>query len=208
MSSKLSGQHERCSKFTVAVFGDSGVGKSSIVRSFVNQSSIQEHMPTVEEFYVTQINHGKRDYELHIIDTSGTYEFPAMRKVAIHKADAAILVYSLDRPNSFKKLERYMEEIQSCFRERNRKIPVMIVSNKADLPNLSEPTFLDDKKGLEITSREYIESTWECQWLASSARFNLNVATIFHKLLEKLCPAENKKILSRSGTIFKAMLRH
>lgn len=65
----------------------------------------------VEEFYVIQINYGKRDYEFYIIDILGIYEFLVMRKVVIFKVDVVILVYFLDRFNFFKKLERYMEEI-------------------------------------------------------------------------------------------------
>lgn len=208
MLSSFCEQADNCRKYTVAIFGDSGVGKSSIVRGLINESVIQEHIPTVEEFYVTEITHGKKSFELHIIDTSGTYEFPAMRKVALHKVDGVVLVYSLDKPNSFQKLERYMEEIKCSSRERKRKISVIVVSNKADLPNLAEPKFFNDVRGVEINSSDYVESKWGCPWLASSARFNLNVAKIFHRLLDELCPVENKKGPPRSGSILRAMLRH
>ena len=195
---------EQFRKFTVAVFGDSGVGKTSIVRSLVDEDYMQEHIPTVEEFYVTQMTHRNKAYDLHIIDTSGTYEFPAMRRVAIEKADAAVLVYSLDRPGSFAKLERYMDEIETCCGQNGRRIPVIIVSNKADLPNLCEPTFYNER-GFQINSCDYLESKCQCEWLSTSARFNLNVATIFYKLLDKLCP--EMKPLPRSGSILRAVLR-
>ena len=191
-------------EFTVAVFGDSGVGKSSIVRDLVGEGYMQEHIPTVEDFYVKQMTHRNKAYELQIIDTSGTYEFPAMRRVAIQKADAAVLVYSLDKPDSFKKLERYMEEIESCCDDKNnnnRLMPIIIVSNKADLPKLSEPTFFDDR-GIRISACDYVESKWKCKWIATSARFNLNVIAIFQKLLDALCP--EKKVYPRTYSI----LRH
>jgi len=174
-------------EFTIAVFGDSGVGKSSIIRQLVGEAYVHDHLPTVEEFYVKQITHKNKACELHIIDTSGTYEFPPMRRIAIQKADAAILVYSLDKPESFTKLERYMEEIESCCAERNRKIPVIIVSNKSDLPNLSEPTFRDSH-GVKMSACVYLETKWKCQWLATSAKFKLNVEAIFLQLLDKLSP--------------------
>ena len=109
-------------KFTIAVFGDSGVGKSSIVRRLlVSDDYNAEHEPTVEEFYVKQMTHRNKAYELHIIDTSGTYEFPAMRRIAIEKADAIVLVYSLDKPYSFTKLERYMEKLRGVVRTETGK---------------------------------------------------------------------------------------
>ena len=191
-------------KFTIAVFGDSGVGKSSIVRLLVSDEYITEHQPTVEEFYVKQMSHRNRAYELHIIDTSGTYEFPAMRRIALEKADAAVVVYSLDKPYSFTKLERYMGEITKCCDDRNRKIPVIIVSNKSDLPNLSEPTF-HNSYGLQISSCVYLEGKWKCLWIASSAKFNLNVDTIFHKLLDKLSP--EKSLPRKKASFMKQILR-
>lgn len=192
-------------KFTIAVFGDSGVGKSSIVRRLlVSDDYNAEHEPTVEEFYVKQMTHRNKAYELHIIDTSGTYEFPAMRRIAIEKADAIVLVYSLDKPHSFTKLERYMEEITRCCEDRNRKIPVIIVSNKSDLPNLSEPTFYNSY-GLKISACVYLEGRWKCLWLATSAKFNLNVDTIFHKLLDKLSP--EKSLPRKKASFMKQILR-
>lgn len=192
-------------KFTIAVFGDSGVGKSSIVRRLlVSDDYNTEHEPTVEEFYVKQMTHRNKAYELHIIDTSGTYEFPAMRRIAMEKADAIVLVYSLDKPYSFTKLERYMEEIMRCCEDRNRKIPVIIVSNKSDLPNLSEPTFYNSY-GLKISSCVYLEGKWKCLWLATSAKFNLNVDTIFHKLLDKLSP--EKSLPRKKASFMKQILR-
>lgn len=192
-------------KFTIAVFGDSGVGKSSIVRLLVSDEHITEHEPTVEDFYVKQMTHRNKAYELHLIDTSGTYEFPAMRRIAIEKADAAVLVYSLDKPSSFLKLDRYMQEITKCCDNRNRKIPVIIVSNKSDLPNLSEPTF-HNSYGLKISACVHLEGKWKCLWLATSAKFNLNVDTIFHKLLDKLSPEKN--VPRKKASLMKQILRN
>ena len=201
---ETSDQHVYFKKFTLVIFGDSGVGKSSIVRHLVGEEYNHEHVPTVEEFYVKPINHRNKAYELHIIDTSGTYEFPAMRRLAIQKADAAVLVYSLDKPESFTKLERYMEEIESCSADRNRKIPTIIVSNKSDIPNLSEPTF-HNAYGLKISACVYLEGRWKCQWLATSAKFNLNIEAIFHKLLDKLSP--DKTLARKKNSILKQILR-
>lgn len=191
-------------KFTIAVFGDSGVGKSSIVRLLVGEEHITKHEPTVEDFYVKHMTHRNKAYEVRIIDTSGTYEFPAMRRIAMEKADAAVLVYSLDKPNSFSKLDRYMEEITKCCDDRDRKIPLIVVSNKSDLPNLTEPTFYNSN-GLRISSCVHLEGKWKCLWLAASAKFNLNVDTIFNKLLDKLNPVRNAP--RKKASFIRQMLR-
>lgn len=191
-------------EFTVVVFGDAGVGKSSIIRQLIGEEYVPEHVPTVEEYYVKHITHKNKACELHIIDTSGTYEFPAMRRIAIRKADAAVLVYSVDKPESFTKLDRYMAEIESCLADNNRRIPVVIVSNKSDIPNLREPSFRN-AHGVKMSAGVYLESKWKCQWLATSAKFKLNVEAIFLKLLDKLTP---EKRVQRSRALSFRHKRH
>jgi len=173
-------------KFTVAVFGDSGVGKTSLINRLVGIKFNPEHVPTVEDFHVKHLAFKNKTCELQIIDTSGTYEFPAMRRVDMEKADAVVLVYSMDRPDSFIKLERYMDEI----RETNAATkgcdkPVVVVSNKTDLPNLKEPRFVD-KRGLNVSVGLHLQSKYGCQWVDASAKLADNVEDIFYKVLDNL----------------------
>lgn len=173
-------------KFTIAVFGDSGVGKTSLINRLVGLKFTLEHIPTVEDFHVKHLAFQNKKCELQIIDTSGTYEFPAMRRVAIDKADALVLVYSLDRHDSFTKLERYMDEIRAsksstkCFEK-----PVIVVSNKSDLPNMSEPRFVD-KRGLNVHVSLHLQVKYGCFWVDTSAKTGDNVEDAFHKVLDHL----------------------
>lgn len=173
-------------KFTIAVFGDSGVGKTSLINRLVGLKFTLEHIPTVEDFHVKHLAFQNKTCELQIIDTSGTYEFPAMRRVAMDKADALVLVYSLDRHDSFTKLERYMDEIRAsksstkCFEK-----PVIVVSNKSDLPNMSEPRF-GDKRGLNVHVSLHLQVKYGCFWVDTSAKAGDNVEDAFHKVLDHL----------------------
>lgn len=172
-------------KFTVAVFGDAGVGKTSLINRLVGIKFNPEHLPTVEDFHVKHLAFKNKTCELQIIDTSGTYEFPAMRRVDMEKADAVVLVYSMDRPESFAKLDRYMEEIHESKAATNTEKPVVVISNKSDLSNLTQPKF-KDKRGLNVSVGMYLESKYGCHWFDASAKLNDNVEDTFFKVLEYL----------------------
>ena len=172
-------------KFTVAVFGDAGVGKTSLINRLLGINFNPEHLPTVEDFHVKHLAFKNKTCELQIIDTSGTYEFPAMRRVDMEKADAVVLVYSMDRPESFAKLERYMEEIHESNAATNSEKPVVIISNKSDLSDFAQPKF-KDKRGLNISVGMYLENRYGCHWYDASAKLNDNVEDTFYKVLEYL----------------------
>lgn len=172
-------------KFTVAVFGDAGVGKTSLINRLVGLKFNPEHQPTVEDFHVKHLAFKNKTCELQIIDTSGTYEFPAMRRVDMEKADAVILVYSMDRPESFAKLDRYMEEIHENNAAGNSEKPVVVISNKSDLSDLVQPKF-KDKRGLNVSVGMHLESRFGCHWFDASAKLNDNVEDTFYKVLEYL----------------------
>lgn len=74
---------------------------------------------------------------LDILDTSGSYEFPAMRQLAIKSADAFILVFSVDDSESFEEVRRLreliLEQKSSDNNESQPLIPIVVVGNKTDL---------------------------------------------------------------------------
>lgn len=172
-------------KFTVAVLGDAGVGKTSLINRLVGINFNPEHLATVEDFHVKHLAYKNKTCELQIIDTSGTYEFPAMRRVDMEKADSVVLVYSMDRPESFAKLERYMEEIHEINLATDSAKPVVVISNKSDLSHLVQPKFVD-KRGLNISVGMYLEGKYGCHWFDCSAKLNDNVEDTFYKVLEYL----------------------
>lgn len=169
---------------TVAVFGVAKVGKSSIIRRFCEPEDFSEHYePTVEDFFSKHFLYNDRTYQLDIIDTCGSENFPAMRRVDIAKADAIILVYSMDNKMSFEQLSMYRQEI---IEERGFDIPVVVVANKSDLAIDSSSLEITDKNGCILNTRDVVLKRWRYMWALTSAKMNWAIHEPFHMILDEI----------------------
>lgn len=91
----------------IVVMGAAKVGKTCIISQFLYDKFNTRYKQTVEELH-------RGEYELpdgsaltlDILDTSGSFEFPAMRTLSITTGAAFILVYSIDDKESWYEVER------------------------------------------------------------------------------------------------------
>ena len=128
-------------KFTVAIIGEAGVGKTSIIKRHIFGRFDAEYLSTIEDFYTTLVKadvsslknfNEDRWYELDIVDTAGMEEFKKVRDVAVQDKDAYIFIYSLRDPSSIFKLSEQLSLLRS---EKKNKIPMIMAGNKEDLLN-------------------------------------------------------------------------
>jgi len=114
-------------------------------------------------------------FKLAIIDTAGSYSFPAMNRVSIATADAVLLVYSIDDPASF----RQVVELRQQVGEQRRDVPVVVVGNKSDLkcqcPTVGGPE--------SATSWAYVDL--DRGHVEVSAKEDVNIGEIFVELVSQ-----------------------
>ena len=117
----------------VVIMGAEGVGKTTIMKRFLLNSFQHQHLPTLEDLY-------RRDFALgpdlrlraDFLDTSGSGEFPAMRRLAILSGQAFLLVSSLGCPASQATARAHLAEIQEVLGSLEG-VPIVLAGNKADL---------------------------------------------------------------------------
>ena len=197
----------------IAVLGGAKTGKSSLISRFLGQPFEELHNPTVEDYHVGKFYVGETLYHMELTDTSGTFEFPAMERLTMEKADSFIFVYSLDDKLSFERVKSGLKRLSEI--KDIEKIPIIVVCNKADLANIvslrnmqlrldngdapvqcllhPEQTAVVSKEQLLCAQLEYVRELG-CEFLLTSAKFRWNVNRIFQQLFaERKTVTEEKK---------------
>ena len=82
------------------MLGSARVGKTSLVGQFWYAAFSPRYRPTVDDMHMVEMECNGLNLRLDILDTGGSYAFPAMRDLAIKGADGFILVCALDDPAS------------------------------------------------------------------------------------------------------------
>lgn len=129
----------------IVVLGAAKVGKSSLISQFLYNTFSPKYKRTIEEMHHGDFNVSGVRLTLDILDTSGAYEFPAMRALSMQSADAFILVYDITDADSFTEVRTLRDQIHET--KESTAVPIVVVGNKVDLAEtgarqVSEPFLL------------------------------------------------------------------
>ena len=115
----------------IVVMGAAKVGKSSLISQFLYGTFSPKYKRTVEEMHHGDFSVAGLSLTLDILDTSGAYEFPAMRALSISSSDAFILVYDENNASTFEEVRSLRDQIHES--KGGTEVPIVIVGNKVDL---------------------------------------------------------------------------
>lgn len=159
--------------------GAARVGKSALIRRFLHDRFEFKYTRTVEELHAIeyQTTDGST-VRLEMLDTSGSYSFPAMRELCIRHSNAFALVYAVDDAASLEEVKRLRNEILEL--RGSKDAPITVVGNKAELT---------DSEGRVLPASEImamVESDWEASFVEASARTGENAVGVFSSLLQQV----------------------
>jgi GTPase SAR1 family protein len=142
---------------------------------------------------------------LEILDTSGSYEFPAMKELHIRCSAACLLLFDLTNTNSLNSLidlyatiERikgmqfdsrcwfpyYVRSYHKPYFDHqntgNNSWQIVLVGNKCDITA--------DEKTREVSKEASLlaENSFKCPYYESSAKANINIDILFQSLAENI----------------------
>ena len=162
--------------FKLVMLGDSGVGKTSLVKHEINNAFNGERDSTII-FEHSFKNFGimGKTIRLQIWDTCGKEVYHSSMKNFYRSALCIVVVFSLEDSDSFNKVNQWIEEIQ----ENNSDDSIIVlIGNKCDL---TQQRTIPKETIEDYCKKNRIENYFE-----ASAKTGENVHELFKTIVKKL----------------------
>lgn len=164
--------------FKIVVLGEGAVGKTAIVTRFSHGFFRTDYKTTIgSQFAVKNVDFnrdsGNVTVKLQIWDVAGQSRFQILRPMYYRGSSGGLLVFDVTRRRTFIVLEEWLDEL---FRAINKKIPLVLVANKTDLPD----RVVEPSEGKEFAAKH------DMPYIESSAKTGEGIVDIFQNLAEVL----------------------
>ena len=166
-------------EFKLITLGDSGVGKTSIIKRYAFNIFDENSLTTVGINYVRKdvtIKSKKKNIKikLKLIDTAGQEKYKAITTTYFKNADGVFFVYSLEDELTFTNMKEWIK----LFRENNGKsdIPKFLIGNKSDLNKDYDSETID----------EFIKNNFISKFYMTSALDKTNIDEAVQKIVEEM----------------------
>ncbi len=158
----------------ICMLGDFAVGKTSLVRRFVEGRFDDRYLSTIG-VKVSRRKVFLPEYgEMHLLlwDLAGSEEFTGIQSNYLQGAAGALLVCDLTRRETMQSLRKYAQRLEAV----RPGAPVILVGNKKDLADIRQVADAD----LDALAQEL-----QASWLTTSAKSGENVEEAFALLAKR-----------------------
>src|SRR5271154_3229460 len=112
------------------IVGDSGVGKSTLLKMYCDHEFSESYISTIGvDFKIKTIQVNDKLIKLQIWDTAGQERFRSITNSYYNGTHAIMLVFDLTDVNSFNRLPKWLEEIDKYMTGKTHKI--ILIGNKS-----------------------------------------------------------------------------
>jgi len=164
-------------KFKCIIVGDKAVGKSSIVRRFVENRFALDYRSTLGlNILAHSIAFYGNEVYFSLWDLGGQEFFKRFRKTYYVGAQAAFIVYDVCKRNSFANVKVWYKELEDFLDKKN--IPIVFVGNKTDLADQRSVAY---QEGIELVEELIKENTeGHFSYIETSALTGENIEDAFN----------------------------
>ena len=157
--------------FKLIIIGECGVGKSCLTIKAIKNYFEDLYAPTVGfEFLSFNIKVDGQTIKLQIWDTCGQEAYRSLINSFYRNSSLAILVYSIDRKESFDNLEKWLNDVKI---QSSPDIKIILIGNKVDLEDKRE---VPKEKGEQFCKDHKL-----CCFMETSAKTGFNAQNLFMK---------------------------
>ena len=161
--------------FKILLVGNSGVGKTSLIRRFTKGYFSETVGSTIGvDFCVKSLEIDGEKVKLQCWDTAGMESFRSLTRSYYGQADAVVLVYDLSDKKSFASIPQWLADVKKHTRKKN--IIKVLVGNKNDLCSREVPS----------ASGKALAEFEEMIFVEASAKEAENVNLTFETLAQEL----------------------
>ena len=177
----------------VLLLGAKSIGKTCLIKRYLEGKFVEEHIPTVEERFPYDI---KQDsYELHceIIEIA-PFDFPAERDLHVKEASVIMLVYEVKNRKSFDIMRKIYDSIKDV---RGKGVPLMVVATRCDKLDSNE-MMGEDKDGyvdefvLDLNTSRFADGV---RHMNTSSKLGYNVSETFKSAFNEIIKVHNNESL-------------
>ena len=165
----------------ITLIGNSGVGKTSIINQYIDQTFDEANAATIGANYSEKIiTKNNKEYELNIWDTAGQEKFHAVGKHFYKDAYIVCLVYDITSQDSLEQLETVWYPDIKKYGEKYTILAV--VGNKSDL-------YENDNLADENHAKEFAQSI-NATFMLTSAKTGDGIEKLFDTLVDKFLSSD------------------
>lgn len=179
--------------FKLLIIGDSGVGKSSLLLRFADNTFSGNYITTIGvDFKIRTVEVEGEKVKLQIWDTAGQERFRTITSTYYRGTHGVIVVYDVTNGESFANVKRWLHEIEQNCDVVNR----ILVGNKNDDP---------EKKVVLTEDAQRFADQMSIKLFETSAKENINVEEMFNEITKMVLQSKRdhkeRQQHSSDGTI-------
>ena len=162
-------------KLKVVIVGDSGVGKSNLIKRFTSNEFNANSKATVGvEFLSKSYKINDKIFKIEMWDTAGQERYKSITSAYYKGAKGALIVYDITRKCTFDNIDKWISDLKL---NGDKNICIVILGNKSDL---------DDKR--EVSKGDGIKKSemYKTAFLETSALNGDNIGKAFDEIIEQI----------------------
>jgi len=172
--------------YKICVCGDGGVGKTSMVLRYCEDSFKENYIMTIGSNFSTKAvelpEHPDFNVKLQIWDLAGQKHFSFVRPPFYRGATGIIYVFDLSRRSSFANLDQWKEEVEKVIGQK----PCILIGNKLDLA-------LDGKREVgEAEGQAFKNELNAMKYFEGSAKTGDSIESVFKDLTLAILTSSGK----------------